>query len=67
MSADIELWRTAKLFLEEHGARAATQAAGRLMAAVARGDATDAQTWGKIHDAVRELQRTDRRDGETLH
>lgn len=67
MGADIELWRTAKLMLKEHGARAAAQAAGRLMEAAARGDAMDAMRWGKIHDAVRELQRTDRRADETLN
>ena len=60
MTDNIDIYRAAKLYVDQHGDQAATQADALLAA----GDMDGAATWRKIVKAVEVLQKTEP-DGAT--
>jgi triphosphoribosyl-dephospho-CoA synthetase len=54
----LDILRSAKLLIREHGARAADEAARQVTTLLARGDWEGDATWRRILKAVDELQAT---------
>ena len=65
MTSEIDVYRSAKLFIEQHGDEAAIQAAYRADAMLDRGDLDGAAVWRQIVAAINELQREELRPAET--
>ena len=63
----LDIWRTAKLLVDRHGAEAPGEARVRAMSLRQDGDEQGAVVWQRIHEAVVELQRTLRDPGEARH
>ncbi len=63
----LDIYRAAKLLIDRHGDQATGQARVRAMSLRHGGDEQGAAVWGRIHDAVLELQRTMRDPGEAEH
>jgi len=59
--------RAADLMLRQHGAAAAARAEERRQMLLSRGDANGAAGWLQVIDAIRELERTAPRTGESVH
>lgn len=66
MLDEIDIWRTARLLIEQRGLHAQYDAMVRASELKARGDEAGAAVWLRVYDAVDELWRTERLDGETL-
>jgi len=58
---NIEIYRSAKLYIDQYGADAAVQAAMRADALPERGDMEGASVWKRIVRAIAERQTTERR------
>ena len=54
--ADIDIWRSAKLMIDQHGEDAATEAALRADALLDQGAITGAATWRRVMKAIEQLQ-----------
>ncbi len=63
----LDIYRAAKLLVDRHGAEAPGEARVRSMTLRQDGDEQGAAVWGRIHEAVVELQRTMRDPGEPEH
>lgn len=59
MTDEIDLYRSAKLFIDQHGDQAAPQAAMQADALLKTGDMDGAATWWKIIAAIKILQATE--------
>jgi hypothetical protein len=64
---DAAIYRSAQILIEEQGVGALSHAAGRAAGFAAEGDAQQAKTWRRIANAIRELQRFKRAEGEAVH
>jgi hypothetical protein len=62
----IEIWRSAKLLIDHHGDSAALHALSRASAFKISGDEVGAAVWFRIFDAIEELCRTQRNEGEAV-
>jgi len=58
MTDDIDIYRAAKLYVDEHGDQAALQAAMQADALLEAGDMGGAATWRKIIKAIEVMQAT---------
>ncbi len=67
MIADLDIYRSANVLIREHGTGAALEAAQRADAMLERGDMDGCTVWKRIVRAVEELQRKERREGESAH
>ncbi len=67
MTTDLDVYRSAKLFIEQHGDEAAIQAAYQADAMLDKGDLDGAAVWRRIVRAVEELQREEPGPGERRH
>lgn len=56
MTAEIDIWRTAKLMIDKHGEDAAIQAAMRADELMAAGDMDGRAVWFRIIRAIEDLQ-----------
>ncbi len=65
MTDDIDLYRAAKLYVDQHGDQAALQAAMRSDELFYTGDLDGAATWRMIVKAIEVLQATE--PAESLH
>jgi hypothetical protein len=63
---DPDIFRAAKLLIDQHGADAAIRAAQRADELLEAGDVDGAAVWRQILEAIGELQRG-RREGEPLN
>jgi hypothetical protein len=63
---DIDIWRTAKLLIDQHGLLAWYRAGVRASELKAAGDDAGAEVWGRVFHAIDELYRTERKGVETL-
>lgn len=63
----LDIWRAAKVLVDQHGADAGVHAALRVDELAAAGDDTGRQVWRDILDAVAELQRVVPSEGEARH
>ena len=59
MTNDIDIYRAAKLYLDQHGDQAALQAAMQSDALLDTGDLDGAATWRKIVRAIEVMQATE--------
>ncbi len=67
MTSDLDIYRTAKLLVDKHGAEAPIHAAMRADAMLKRGDMDGAAMWRRVIKAIEELLATGRRDSTTVH
>ena len=67
MTSEIDVYRSAKLFIEQHGDEAAIQAAYQADAMLDRGDLDGAAVWRRIVAAINELMDTRPGDGDAIH
>jgi hypothetical protein len=67
MPEDLDIWRTAALFLKQHGDEAEFVVAQRVDALLEAGDTQGFTVLNRVLKAVRELRRRDLRPGETHH
>lgn len=63
---EIDIWRSAKLLIDQHGIFADDRARDRQFELFTKDDAAGFAVWGRIREAIRELQRIERRDGENV-
>jgi hypothetical protein len=66
MVADPDIFRAAKLLIDQHGEDAVSRASERAEELLTAGDAEGAVIWRRILEAIDELTRS-RRDGEPLN
>ena len=59
MTDEIDIYRAAKLYVDQHGDQAALQAAMQADALLAAGDLDGAATWRKIIKAIEVMQATE--------
>ena len=65
--AEIDLWRSAKLLIDQHGDEAAIHAAMRADELLDAGDLDGAAVWRRIIRAIEELQRKEPRQAESVN
>ena len=58
MISDLDIWRSAKLLVDQHGADASIRAAQQADELLAAGDIEGRATWLRILTAVKELMAT---------
>ncbi len=63
----VEIWRAAQLLLSKYGFFAEQRASDRADELLAANDSRGFVVWRQIAVAVRELERTERREGEGIH
>ncbi len=56
MTSDLDIYRAAKLVMDQHGQDAAFHAAQRADAVLDAGDLDGAATWRRVLDAIKQLQ-----------
>ena len=66
MIPDLDIYRAAELFVDQHGEDAGTRAAQRADELLQDGDTEGAAIWRAIMGAIEELQR-DKHPGEALN
>ncbi len=64
MTSQIDVYRSAKLFIDQHGDEAAIQAAYQADAMLDKGDLDGAAVWRRIVAVINELQREEPAPGE---
>ena len=64
---EIDIWRVAKMLVDEHGDAAAFAASSRADALLDKGDIDGQRVWLRVLSAVRVLQNTDRPPGTPEH
>ncbi len=67
MISDLDIYRTAKLLVDNHGAEAPIHAAMNADAMLAKGDMDGRAVWLRIVRAVEELRDMEPRGPERLH
>jgi len=64
---ELDIFRSAKLLVDQHGEDATTHAAMNADAMLDRGDMDGKRVWLRIMRAIEELQRTEPGPGERAH
>ena len=67
MTNNLDVYRSAKLLIDQQGEAAALEAAMKADAMLDRGDLDGAAVWRRIVAAINELQRVALRAGERRH
>ncbi len=67
MTSDLDIYRSAKLLIDQHGQDAPVFAAMQADKRAAAGDMEGRRAWLSILDATKELQRTQPRRDEPTH
>ncbi|WP_162914771.1 hypothetical protein [Desertibaculum subflavum] len=67
MVDDLDIWRSAKLLLNSHGAKADQVALSKMDAMRVKGDAEGVVVWRRILAAISELRRDRPIGDESLH
>ncbi len=67
MTSDLDIYRSAKLLIDQHGEDAARHAAMCGNTFLEAGDMEGGRVWLNIVDAIKELQRTRPRGDEPTH
>ncbi len=67
MTPDLDIYRSAKLLVKQHGDDAPIHAAMRADAMLEKGDLDGYAVWKRILRAVEKLQGTAPRSGEAVH
>ena len=67
MTTDLDIYRSAKLLIDQHGEAAAIEAAMKSDALLDKGDLDGAAVWRRIVEAVNEMQRGEPKPGMRRH
>ncbi len=67
MTSEIDIYRSAKLMIDQHGEGAAIEAAMKADAMLDKGDLDGCAVWKRILKAVEELQGPAPEPGEAVH
>ncbi len=67
MTTGLDIYRTAKLLIDRHGAGASLHAANRADELLDKGDMDGRAVWMRIQDAVLELLKEGPGEGEAVH
>jgi hypothetical protein len=67
MNSDLDVYRSAKLLIDQHGDEAAIHAAMRTDELLDAGDLDGVAVWRRIIRAIEELQRKEPREGEAVN
>ncbi len=67
MTSEIDIYRSAKPLIDQHGDEAPIHAAMRADELLDAGDLDGAAVWRRIIRAIEELQRTDPGEGEAVN
>ncbi len=67
MVPELDIYRSAKLLIDQHGEDAAIHAAMQADACSEKGDMKGRRVWLRVIKAVEELQRTQSRRDESTH
>ncbi len=67
MTSGLDIYRSAKLLIDQHGDEAAIQAAYQADAMLDKGDLDGAAVWRHIVTVINELLNTRPRDGDAIH
>ena len=65
--SDLDIYRSAKLLIDQHGDEAPIHAAMRADAFLDQGNLDGERLWLRIVRAIEELQRERPKDGEAMH
>lgn len=63
----VDIWRSAKLLIDQFGLLAEFRAAERAAECHAAGDEDGNLVWQAVYKAIDELRRVEMRDGEQIH
>jgi hypothetical protein len=63
----VDIWRSAKLYIDQYGLLAEFRAGARAAECHSAGDEEGNQVWQAIYKAIDELRRVEMRDGEHTH
>ena len=66
MTSDLDIYRSAKLLIDQHGEEAEIQAAIQVDANRHEGDIDGQRVWLRVIEAIKVLRRTNRR-GDVVH
>ena len=64
---DLDIWRSARLLLDQHGPLAIERACDRIHELCAVGDMEGCAVWSRVVAAINELERQDRHAGEPVN
>ena len=67
MTSDLDIWRSARVLIDQHGADAPVEAAMRADAMLEAGDLDGRAVWVRILKAVEELLTRERPEGASVH
>ncbi len=67
MISDLDIYRTAKLLVDNHGAEAPIHAAMNADAMLDKGDMDGKAVWLRVVKAINELLRSGPESGDTVH
>lgn len=67
MTIDLDIYRSAKLLVEQYGEGASLHAANRADEMLDMGDMDGQGTWLRIYAAVTEMLRNERGDSDAVH
>ena len=63
---DVDIWRSAKLLIDQYGDAASLHAANRCDEMLDKGDLDGRAVWSQIYEAVMELMKTEPGEGERV-
>ena len=66
-TTDLDIYRSAKLLIDQHGDSAAIEAAMKADAMLDKGDLDGAAVWRQIVAAINKMERAEPRPGERQH
>ena len=67
MTSDLDIYRTASVLIREHGDEADLVAAQRADSFLGAGDVDGCSVWKRVLKAVKEIQREEPHQGETVN
>jgi hypothetical protein len=67
MVDEIDIWRAARVLVDEFGEEAVGRAAARALELKGTGDVEGEEVWGRVMEAILKLRRTIRGPEEPIH
>ena len=67
MTSDLDIYRTANVLIREHGQEAALEAAQRADTMLEKGSMAGQMIWKRVLAAIKEIQREEPREGESVN
>ena len=63
----VDIWRSAKLYIDHYGLLAEVRAGERAAECNAAGDEDGTRVWRAVFEAIDQLRRVEMRNGEPMH